>query len=898
MKKFLLLMIGIFLLSFNIVVSADVSDCGVLKERETTYVLKNDLKSTWSTCLIIQSWDITLDCQGHNITGARKSDSYGISIADYSYNVTIKNCNISGFDVGIYNNNNAVITIEGNRLESNGIGFRSWGGSSGRITIEGNRLESNDVGISFTYGYNNRISNNIISSSIGDGIHIDSTTSVKITDNIISSSGNNGIFIHGAWDYQDADMITGNTINSNTGSGIYMEGADGSTIKGNHLESNGMGIYLGYYIDSYYGWVIGSKKNDIIENVISSSKDSGIYIRSSSNNIYNNLFNNSKNAEVDGSNYWNTTKQFGGRIYGARAYEPGKYIGGNYWTNPTGNGHSDTCTEKDCFCEEPYVIDENNIDYLPLNPCWRLCQDKYCYTDKEGSQFAFSDRGPGPYEDYGGCRYFKMEKCRTDAEKSDADLILPFLEQRNLKVKGYCIDYTGCANGECTQDPLKNDYCTELLPDINKDGKINILDIAIVAKAFGTKPENTNWNPVADIDGNEKVDIIDIAKVARDYGKIVIEEPGLLIEYYNTDGSCDTQEINCSQTFKQGRLNGAEWSCKNGACIGCQNNEDCYAFINNDGYRTEDGSPLQQGEECIITHCKDKCVAAGYVREWYCDTDQYCKYRDLTDECDVNVQPNKVCKDGEQVSEVDASYEYNCAGQNVRVPFCSANSCSGEWHYPACDGHGNCDENAEKYFEVEQINASEGKVYNTNCESVPGSCRSEWKCNDDCSKNEVFYACNGRTNECDSFLRKNDPISCNPYTCSDGSCTKQCSSKCNARCVPPASQSCGRCNSGTQACGSDCKWGFCEGESGCSPGSTQKCGNCNLGTQTCSQTCQWGSCVEGGCKPGDTGGSCSGGYCCPGTLKCGSDCQWDCDAHPDSSLCDIGCRSDCTCETG
>lgn len=55
--------------------------------------------------------------------------------------------------------------------------------------------------------------------------------------------------------------------------------------------------------------------------------------------------------------------------------------------------------------------------------------------------------------------------------------------------------------------------------DLNKDGEIDILDIAIVAKAYGATPQHPRWNPIADLDKNGIIDIVDVAKVARDYGK-------------------------------------------------------------------------------------------------------------------------------------------------------------------------------------------------------------------------------------------------------------------------------------------------------------------------------------------------------------------------------------------
>jgi hypothetical protein len=50
--------------------------------------------------------------------------------------------------------------------------------------------------------------------------------------------------------------------------------------------------------------------------------------------------------------------------------------------------------------------------------------------------------------------------------------------------------------------------------DINADGRVNILDLAIAAPAFGSTPLSTNWNPRADFDANGMVNIVDLATLA------------------------------------------------------------------------------------------------------------------------------------------------------------------------------------------------------------------------------------------------------------------------------------------------------------------------------------------------------------------------------------------------
>ena len=57
------------------------------------------------------------------------------------------------------------------------------------------------------------------------------------------------------------------------------------------------------------------------------------------------------------------------------------------------------------------------------------------------------------------------------------------------------------------------------LGDINGDGVVDILDIAMVARAYGSYPGHPRWNPNTDLDNNNKIDIIDIARTARNYGK-------------------------------------------------------------------------------------------------------------------------------------------------------------------------------------------------------------------------------------------------------------------------------------------------------------------------------------------------------------------------------------------
>ncbi len=163
-----------------------------------------------------------------------------------------------------------------------------------------------------------------------------------------------------------------NTILNVTANHNYFFGIRLSTSKNNIIVNS-------IFSNNNYGIELtgGAHYNEIYSNTIQNNSAAGIYIYASYDNlIYNNLFNNTKNAEISTyENYWNTTKKEGNRIY-----LPGSYIGGNYWTNSTGNGFSDTCADynSDGICDEVYDVYNdssctpgincsNNVDFLPLS---------------------------------------------------------------------------------------------------------------------------------------------------------------------------------------------------------------------------------------------------------------------------------------------------------------------------------------------------------------------------------------------------------------------------------------------------------------------------------------------------------------------------------------------------
>lgn len=70
----------------------------------------------------------------------------------------------------------------------------------------------------------------------------------------------------------------------------------------------------------------------------------------------------------------------------------------------------------------------------------------------------------------------------------------------------------------CTADTQAATTCmASRNPDLNADRKVDIIDLATVALAFGSTSGSQGWNPAADLDMNGIVDVIDLATVASDF---------------------------------------------------------------------------------------------------------------------------------------------------------------------------------------------------------------------------------------------------------------------------------------------------------------------------------------------------------------------------------------------
>jgi len=287
--------------------------------------LKNvTVSSYWNNGLFVIMTDHSNFSQIHS-----SSNIYGIYV-DSSTGIQIMDSVFSGnHEHGIYFSHSTVSRVVNSTSSGNRAGISL--DDSHDIQVINSTFNSNAIGLEFRGDSSN---NQIINSTFNDnsnGGEIRDSSNNQIINSTFNDNNNYGIYAEFLYNSE----IVNSTFNNNNRRGLHLFYSNNITFSGNVFQDNG---------------------------------ECGVFIsHSHSNKFYNNLFNNTQNVYFEGTvypNYWNTTRQAGTRVYSA-----GDEIGGNYWTNPSGTGYSDTCedSDKDGFCDEPYVLATDNVDYLPYS---------------------------------------------------------------------------------------------------------------------------------------------------------------------------------------------------------------------------------------------------------------------------------------------------------------------------------------------------------------------------------------------------------------------------------------------------------------------------------------------------------------------------------------------------
>ncbi len=366
------------------------------------------------------------------------------------------------------------------------------------------------------------------------GIFLNETTRCSISQNNIVDN-TYGLGLHASTDIE----IFENNIANNTEFGILLGSSEDNNVTGNNIANNTHGISLVWYSSNNI-----LSRNNIVSNAI------GILLSDSSNNIIrgNNIADNYFGVRLSDSFenrfyhnnflYNNLTQVVITPPGIANSWDDGYPIGGNYWSDYNGTdlfrGIYQNVTGRDWVGDLQYEIDEENTDNYPLmglfGPQTMIGKGMAVFPSRvvgllfenvtaEGStssiEFTLGPEPPSGRKSVG--QYYDIE---TTAGYSGKVTIRIVYDDANLTQE----------EEQSLQLGQWNSTGARMIGDITgpegwQDGRVNILDIARVAKLFGVTYPDPQYDAICDLTGSTfgvadgKINIIDISFVAKNFGE-------------------------------------------------------------------------------------------------------------------------------------------------------------------------------------------------------------------------------------------------------------------------------------------------------------------------------------------------------------------------------------------
>jgi parallel beta-helix repeat protein len=360
--------------------------------------------------VFVQKDNIVIDGNSNWLQG--NGAGYGFDLTGRD-NVTIMNCSIKGFCVGIhmYFSSNVV-------LMNNHVGLNEGGGFQ-ILSSQGTHMINNELtrngGNALWVSASNEIiiSGNLVTDNYA-GITI-VASSVFMRNNSISRNSYNFGVEGEVLSHFVSDIDTSNTINDRPI--YYLMNSGNMEIPPNAgyvaaVNSTGIIIRNLTLVNNENGVLLGFSSNSIVENVSASSNNYGIQLFESSNNSITNCnlqtnycairVQNSTNNNITWnqviSNWYGIRliESSGNRVYhnsfssytkqadadpdSTDIWDDGYPAGGNHWSDYKGvdlnQGYYQNMTGSDGIGDTPYVINTINRDNFPLMEPWNPKEDK------------------------------------------------------------------------------------------------------------------------------------------------------------------------------------------------------------------------------------------------------------------------------------------------------------------------------------------------------------------------------------------------------------------------------------------------------------------------------------------------------------------------------------------
>ncbi|MCK4481642.1 right-handed parallel beta-helix repeat-containing protein [Candidatus Bathyarchaeota archaeon] len=193
------------------------------------------LTSNINESIVIERDNIVVDGAGYIL---QSDGGIGFSLS-HRANVTVKNCRVTGFLIGIKLEYSNDTTISYNTVTNNGY-YAIYLQYSNNNTILGNTATNNNYGIYLQDSGNNTLSNNIAANNVYCAFYLDHSNNSVISRNI-ATSNRDGFFAH----YSSHNTFADNTATNNDAYGIKLYHSNKNTLSHNTAKNNGnYGVYL------------------------------------------------------------------------------------------------------------------------------------------------------------------------------------------------------------------------------------------------------------------------------------------------------------------------------------------------------------------------------------------------------------------------------------------------------------------------------------------------------------------------------------------------------------------------------------------------------------------------------------------------------------------------------
>ena len=251
---------------------------------------------------VIEADDVTLDLNGHTITGNGGVSHSGVEVNGFD-RATIKNGTIREFQHGVELGDSSNSLVTGNNIKDNGMLVLDINDPDDPTDDE---MVPNGTGIDLIEAQGNVIERNTIKDNVGRGIDVESASSANLVrSNTITGSADRGIDVREA---STANVIEGNTFSQNVGMAVDVRGAGtlGNVVRDNTIRDNegrGINVRQGASTNVIEGNTVkdnggagivvsASDFNEVVDNVVTGNGTDGLALSDANgNSVHGNRFN-------------------------------------------------------------------------------------------------------------------------------------------------------------------------------------------------------------------------------------------------------------------------------------------------------------------------------------------------------------------------------------------------------------------------------------------------------------------------------------------------------------------------------------------------------------------------------------------------------------------------------